>query len=246
MRVLTIYAHHNPRSFCHAILERFSAGLAEAGHEHEVVDLHAIGFDPILSERDTPNWIDGSVPDDVLERMKLEETMNAAAGSAPKRWLLKRWIGGRDARGIAEKIHASGGPKDVAEQQAKVARAQALVFIAPMYFVGFPAMLKGWIERVFTLDFAFGLSPDGWRGDVGGRIPLLKHDKALVMQTTIFDQRSYEAGLKDAITVLVDEFALRFPGIARVDREYFYAIHGADEAKRAAYLDRAQALGREF
>jgi NAD(P)H dehydrogenase (quinone) len=246
MKVLTIYAHHNPRSFCHAILERFCAGLAEAGHENEVVDLHGIGFDPILSERDMPNWIDGSVPDDVLERMKLEEAMNAAAGSAPKRWLLKRWIGGRDARGIAEKLHASGGPADVAAQQAKVANAQALVFIAPMYFVGFPAMLKGWIERVFSLDFAFGLTADGWRGDVGGRIPLLKHDKALIMQTTIFDQRSYEAGLKDAITVLVDEFALRFPGIARVDREYFYAIHGADDAKRAAYLDRAQALGRDF
>ena len=30
-----------------------------------------------------------------------------------------------------------------------------------MYFVGFPAILKGWIERVFSFDFAFGLSPDG-------------------------------------------------------------------------------------
>jgi NAD(P)H dehydrogenase (quinone) len=246
VKVLTIYAHHNPRSFCHAILERFSAGLAKAGHTNEVVDLHAIGFDPIISERDTPNWIDAGVPDDVLARMKIEASLSAAAGSFFRRWLLKRWIGGRDARGIVEKIHATGGPKDVAVQQAKVANAQALAFIAPMYFVGFPAMLKGWVERVFSLDFAFGLKPEGWRGDIGGRVPLLKHEKALIMQTTIFDERSYQAGLKDAISVLVDEYALRFPGVKRVDREYFYAVHGADDAQRAAYLERAFTLGREF
>ena len=34
-------------------------------------------------------------------------------------------------------------------------RPLALAFIAPMYFVGFPAMMKGWVERVFTLGFAF-------------------------------------------------------------------------------------------
>jgi NAD(P)H-dependent FMN reductase len=42
MRVLTVYAHPNPKSFCHAILEQFTKGLAEAGHTSEVVDLYAI------------------------------------------------------------------------------------------------------------------------------------------------------------------------------------------------------------
>jgi NAD(P)H dehydrogenase (quinone) len=246
MNVLTVYAHHNPRSLCHAILERFSAGLEAAGHTHEVVDLHAIGWNPVLGDPDGPNWIDGSVPDDVLAHMRVEAALTAAAGTFFRRWLLKRWIGDLDARGIARKVHATGGPKDVALQQAKVAKAQALVFIAPMYFVGFPAILKGWIERVFSLDFAFGMTPEAWRGDVNGRVPLLKHEKALVMQTTIFDERSYEAGLKDAIHVLVDEFALQFPGIKRVDREYFYAVYGASDAERAAYLERAYRLGREF
>ena len=246
MRVLTVYAHHNPRSLCHAILERFCDGLSEAGHTNEVVDLHAIGFDPVLGDDDAPNWIDGNVPDDVLEHMHVEATLKASARSPLRRWAVERWIGGRDARGICEKTHAMRGPKDVAAQQAKVAGAQALAFVAPMYFVGFPAILKGWIERVFTLDFAFGLTPEGWRGDLGGRIPLLRHEKALVMQTTLFDERSYETGLKDAIRVLVDEFALRFPGIARVDHEYFYAVYGADDAKRRTYLDRAYALGRGF
>ena len=33
--------------------------------------------------------------------------------------------------------------------------ADTLALIAPVYFVGVPAILKGWIERVFTLGFRF-------------------------------------------------------------------------------------------
>jgi putative NADPH-quinone reductase len=35
------------------------------------------------------------------------------------------------------------GPKDVSKQQQKVANADALVFISPVWFVVFPAILKG-------------------------------------------------------------------------------------------------------
>lgn len=47
MKVLTIDAHHDPRSFCHAVLERFDAGPRDAGQATETVDLHAIGFDAV-------------------------------------------------------------------------------------------------------------------------------------------------------------------------------------------------------
>ena len=40
-----------------AVLDRFSTGLKDAGHANEIVDLYAIGFDPILRERDTPSWL---------------------------------------------------------------------------------------------------------------------------------------------------------------------------------------------
>jgi len=246
MKVLTIYAHHNPRSFCHAILERFTAGLRDAGHTSEVVDLHAIHFDPVLRDHDGPGWIDDSVPDDVLEYMKIKDTLVEGAPNVLRRWMVKRWLGESDARDTVRKVRNLGVPRDVAGQQAKVAWAEALTFISPVYFVGFPAILKGWIERVFTLGFAFGLSPDGWRGDIRGRVPLLTHEKALVMQTTIFDERSYEAGLKAAMTTLIDDFALHYPGIKRVDHEYFHAVHGANDVMRRGYLDRAYNLGREF
>jgi NAD(P)H dehydrogenase (quinone) len=246
MRVLTIYAHHNPRSFCHAILERFTEGLRDGGHTSEVVDLYAIHFDPMLRDHDTPDWIDDSVPDDVLEHMQVKRSLTEGSRNPLRRLMVKRWIGGRDDRELARRLHALGPPRDVAEQQAKVARADALAFIAPVYFVGFPAILKGWIERVFSLGFAFGMTADAWRGDVGGRIPLLTHEKALIIQTTIWNEASYAAGLKAAMKVLIDEYALRYPGIKRVEHEYFHAVHGADDATRRAYLDRAYQLGREF
>ena len=246
MKVLTIYAHHSRRSFCHALLDRFDVGLREGGHDHEIVDLHAIGFDPVLRDRDTPNWIDDSVPDDVLEHMLLPDSLLERARGPLRRLLVRRWIGQLDPRGIVRKMHAGGGPRDVAIQQRKVAAADALAFVAPLYFVGFPAILKGWIERVLTLGFAFGLTPEGWRGNLDGRLPLLHHRKALILTPTIFDERSYASGLGDAMTRLIDDFALHYPGIARVQHEYFYAVHGADVRTRLAYLDRAQALGRDF
>jgi NAD(P)H dehydrogenase (quinone) len=246
MKVLTIYANHNPRSFCHAILERFCEGLRDAGHSNEVVDLHAIGFDPVFREADGPNWVDDSVPDDVLAYMNVKKTLTEAAGGPIRRFLLKRWIGGLDARGILRKLHERGGPSDVSAQQAKVAAAEALVFISPVYFVGFPAILKGWIDRVFTLGFAFALKPEAWRGDVRGRLPLLRHKKALVINTTIWDERAYDAGLRAAMTTLIDEYTLSYPGIASVEHVYFHAVHGADDATRRDYLERAYALGRDF
>jgi len=246
MRVLTVYAHNNPHSFCHALMCRFTEGLVDAGHTSDVVDLYAIGFDPVLRGRDSPGWIDDSVPDDVLEHMNVRASMIKGARNPWQKWMMKRWMGDLDARGIVRKVRAMGCPPDVVEQQAKVANADALAFIAPVYFVGFPAILKGWIERVFTVGFAFGLSPGAWRGDIGGRIPLLTHEKALIMQTTIWDESAYEPRLKDAMTALIDEYSLLYPGVKRVEHVYFYAVHGADDATRRGYLDRAYRLGREF
>jgi NAD(P)H dehydrogenase (quinone) len=246
MTVLIIYANHNPHSFCHAVLERFCAGLEDAGRAYEVIDLHAIGFNPVFNGRDSPNWIDDSVPDDVLANMHVEESLMKAASGPLRRLLVKLWIGGRDARGIIGKIRASGGPKDVAAQQEKVAGADALVFISPVYFMGFPAILKGWIDRVFTLGFAFALKPEAWRGDVSGRVGLLKHKKALIINTTLWDEESYAGALGDAMKTLTDEYSLKYPGIESVEHVYFHAVHGADDARRREYLARAYALGREF
>ncbi|MBV6885612.1 NAD(P)H-dependent oxidoreductase [Xanthomonas euvesicatoria] len=50
---------------------------------------------------------------------------------------------------------------DVAAEHARLDRANALVLVFPIYWWSFPALLKGWIDRVFTLGWAFDESADG-------------------------------------------------------------------------------------
>jgi NAD(P)H dehydrogenase (quinone) len=245
MKVLTIFAHPAPRSFNHAVLARFTAGLKDAGHRSEVVDLYASGFNPVFTTRDSPGWVTAETPLTDLESMDLRTRVLESCTNPLQRFLARRWLRGKDLPSIAAAIRQSM-PKDVLEQQAKVAAADALAFIAPVFFVGYPAILKGWVERVFTLGFAFELSAAGWAGDVGGRIPLLKHEKALIINTTIFDQKSYDAGIGEAMGRLMDDWCLRFPGVKQVEHVYFHAVHDGDTEARRANLDEAYRLGKEF
>lgn len=246
MHVLTVFAHANPKSFCRAVLDRFTAGLVEAGHTNEIVDLYAIRFDPVLRPRDTPGWLTETIPDDMLDRMRLRETLIEEAGGPLKRFAMKRLLGDRDDRGIIRLLRERFQPSDVRIQQEKVARAQGLAFVAPVHFLSFPAILKGWLDRVWTPGFAYDLTADAWRGDINGRQPKLTHEKALILQTTIFDERAYDTGLRDAMRTVIDQFTLTYPGIKSVQHEFFYAVHGADDDTRRRYLDRAYALGRTF
>ena len=189
---------------------------------------------------------DPDVPQDILDRANLRQELIDGARNPLQRFLIKRWIGDKDPRGIIRALREERRPKDAVEQQRKVAGAQALVFISPVWFVGFPAILKGWFDRVFTLGFAFGLSAEGWHGDVEGRIPLLNHEKALVINTTIFNEKTYRAGFADAMKRLIDDWCLRYPGIKSVDHVFFHGVNGADDETRRGYLDRAYRLGREF
>jgi NAD(P)H dehydrogenase (quinone) len=178
--------------------------------------------------------------------MRLRQSLLEGAGGPLRRFLLKRTLGNRDARGIIRLLRERFQPKDVLVQQQKVARAQALAFIAPVHFLSFPAILKGWLDRVWTPGFAYDLTAEAWRGDINGRRGRLTHEKALIVQTTLWDERAYDAGLREAMRKIVDEYTLTYPGIKNVQHELFYAIHGADDDTRRGYLDRARSLGRNF
>jgi NAD(P)H dehydrogenase (quinone) len=245
MRVLTIYAHPNPTSFCHAALEQFTKGLEDAGHVSEVVDLYASGFNPVFGMHDFTQFAHESVPREVLESMQLRETVLSLSGDPLRRFLARRWLRDKDVYDVVRMI-AQHRPADVIEQQEKVARADGMAFIAPIFWMGFPAMLKGWIERVLAYGFAYSLTPEGWQGEMSGRVPLLQQQKALIINTTFFSESDYEQGFGDAIRTLVDDFTFRYPGFASVEHVYFYAVGGVDDQTRQGYLQRAYRLGREF
>ncbi len=135
-------------------------------------------------------------------------------------------------------------PKDVLAQQQKVAAADALVFIAPVHFCSFPSILKGWIDRVFTLDFAFGLTSEGWHGDINGRIPRLHHRRALIMTSTIFDETPTTTASATRSPRSSTTGGFRYPGIDDVEHVYFYAATSAPPETIGHYLDEAYQLGR--
>jgi NAD(P)H dehydrogenase (quinone) len=247
MRVLTVYAHPNPASFCHAVLDRFTAGLADAGHTSEVVDLYAITFDPVFTLDDYAFFAHESVPHELFDETELREGMVAASGGPLRRLLAKRWLRDKDLPELLQ-IVAKQRPKDVLAQQAKVAAADGLAFIAPIYWMNLPAILRGWIERVFTYGFVYTMTREGWlHGELSGRQPLLWHEKALIMTPTFFRESDYsDSGCGAAIERLVDDFGFRYPGIEQVEHVYFYAVGAVDDATRRGYLQQAYRLGHEF
>ncbi|MGE5289066.1 MAG: NAD(P)H-dependent oxidoreductase [Micromonosporaceae bacterium] len=90
MKVLTVYAHHDPRSFCHGVLEHFTDGLRDAGHTSDVIDLYAMGVDPVFRDRDVASYTAEDIPGDVLELMDLRaRVMNSCRGP------LQRWLAAR-------------------------------------------------------------------------------------------------------------------------------------------------------
>lgn len=104
MYVLVVYAHPNPESFNHAILDEVVRGLSEANHEFTVIDLYGDRFDPVL----------------VINRDQRRTDMQHDPDTADYRALLKRanhlifiypvWWYGTPAilKGFFDRVFASG------------------------------------------------------------------------------------------------------------------------------------------
>ncbi|MCS7057532.1 MAG: NAD(P)H-dependent oxidoreductase [Meiothermus sp.] len=70
-----------------------------------------------------------------------------------------------------------GEPQEVEGEMEKVRRVDLLLFLFPMWWYGMPAIMKGWIDRVF----AYGFAHDEEHSFENG---LLKGKKALLCLTT--------------------------------------------------------------
>ncbi len=106
MHVLTVYAHPNPKSFCHAVLEQFTLGLQEAGHTFEVLDLYDIHFDPVFSIRDYAGYVHESMPVEVLEGMHLKQRILDNSGGPIQRLIASYWLRDKDVYAMARLIRS--------------------------------------------------------------------------------------------------------------------------------------------
>ena len=73
-----------------------------------------------------------------------------------------------------EHAHRNGShAADVRAEQAKVAAADLVLFHFPIWWFGMPAMLKGWVDRVFSRGFAYSAGRKYERGHFKGKRAML-------------------------------------------------------------------------
>jgi NAD(P)H dehydrogenase (quinone) len=77
-------------------------------------------------------------------------------------------------------------------------------------------------------------------------VPLLHHEKALVISTTLFSEEDYKSDWQLLMTRIIDDWGLRYPGVKNVEHIYFYRTAVADEQTRRGCLERVYKLGREY
>jgi NAD(P)H dehydrogenase (quinone) len=246
MKVLIIYAHPNPMSFTHAILDNFVKGLTETGYQFEIVDLYKIKFNPVFQDMDSAFFVDEDLPLELFQQMDMRKMIIELAGGPLKRFIAKLYIKNKSDQELIKLIN-SQKPKDVLIQQKKVSEADVLVIITQVFWMHFPAIVKGWMERVLTYGFAYRLNEKGWKGDPDGRIPLLKIKKAIIMHPTFFNELVYrEKGFKSAMEKTIDDWSLKYPGIETVDHIYFHSILSVSQEIRKKYLEIAYLKGKNL
>lgn len=92
-------------------------------------------------------------------------------------------------------------PADVAKEQARIDQADDLVLIFPIYWWSMPAMLKGWVDRVFANGWAFDYPAAN-----GGLEKRLSKLRMHLIGIGGADARAYEKhGYGDAMKKLIDQ-----------------------------------------
>lgn len=131
-------------------------------------------------------------------------------------------------------------PHDVRFEQEKLARADALALIYPLWWGDAPARLKGWFDRVFTVGYAYRFEDGVFQG-------LLKLKKALAICIAGDTVENLErGGLAEAMRRIMLDNRLRGCGVAEAELVILGGMEGSDEALRQRHLEEAHQLGRGF
>jgi len=127
MKVLLVLAHPEPRSFNGALRDAARDTLLQAGHDVRESDLHAMRWQPVLRA----------------------DCFADQASDAPGVFF--------NAQAAQRQAVATGTQSaDVLAEQGKLAWADLVIVIFPVWWFGVPAILKGWIDRVFAVGVAYG------------------------------------------------------------------------------------------
>lgn len=132
---------------------------------------------------------------------------------------------------------------DVAAEQGKLLWAETVIFQFPLWWYAMPAILKGWVDRVFTYHFAYGVGEhsDTKYGDRFGEGTLAGR-KALLSVTAGGPESHYTArginGPMDDLLFPIQHGILYYPGMDVLPP---FVVYGADRMTEEDYPDVAKA-----
>jgi len=120
----------------------------------------------------------------------------------------------------------------------RITNAQHLVIAFPTWWGGWPALLKGFVDRTFLPGFAFSPRPNSLRSD-----PLLRGRSARLIVTmdapSIYDWWVYGASSRRSMKTAT----LAFSGFSPVRTTVFDRIEARTAEERTRILERVGVLG---
>lgn len=139
---------------------------------------------------------------------------------------------------IAVHLREGPPPADIAAEQARIDRADALVLVYPVYWWSMPALLKGWIDRVFA---------NGWAYDEGPDMKLTKKLRHLPVHLVALggaSQRTYARhGYFGAMKTQIDHGIFDYCGAPVVTSELLLP---SETQGPESSLESARAIGRNL
>lgn len=123
---------------------------------------------------------------------------------------------------------------DIAGEQRKLLAADALILQFPMWWFSMPAILKGWVDRVYAYGFGYGVGEHSERrwGDRYGE-GTFKGKRAMLMVTTGGWQSHYSArgvnGRMEDLLFPINHGILYYPGFDVLPPFVVYQTGRVDE-----------------
>lgn len=139
------------------------------------------------------------------------------------------------AAASSEAFAAGALTEDVAAEQEKLLWADALILQFPLWWFTMPAILKGWIDRVYAYGFAYGVGEHSDRrwGDRYGEGRLAGKRAMLVVTTGGWAEHYSPRGINGPIDDLlfpINHGILHYPGYDVLPPFVTYRVDRLDEA----------------
>lgn len=138
-----------------------------------------------------------------------------------------------------QQIYSGNAVSDIKTEQDFINWADVIHIIYPVWWVGFPAILKGYIDRVFHYGFAYSF-------DKTGLVKHLTGKKGFLYSSHGMPKQVYEGEIYKALKITSDTGVFEFCGMEVVHHEFFPSAVSADKETIAGYLDRVSEITEQM